>query len=51
MIKLLIITLRYKTQRMCDRAVEDCLAALTFITDWFVTSKIFENFDNALNAK
>ena len=36
---------------MCDRAVEDCLAALTFITDWFVTSKIFENFDNALHAK
>ena len=25
---------------MCDQAVGDCLAALKFVLDWFVTSKI-----------
>ena len=29
---------RYKTQRMCDKAVDHCLEALKFIPDWFVTS-------------
>ena len=29
---------RYKTQRMCDKAGDRCLAALKFIPDWFVTS-------------
>ena len=32
---------KYKTQKMCDEAVDDCLAALKFIPDWFVTSKNF----------
>ena len=32
----------YKTQRMCDEAVNDCLATLKFIPDWFVTSKMLE---------
>ena len=27
---------RHKTQRMCDKAVDGCLAALKFIFDWFV---------------
>lgn len=35
---------------MRDEGVEDCLAALTFISDWFVTSKILEKFVNAFNA-
>ena len=35
---------------MCDEAVEDCLAALKFIFDWVVTSKMFKNFDNALHS-
>ena len=35
---------------MCDEAVNDCLAALKFIRDWFVTSKMLENFDNTLHA-
>ena len=29
---------KYKTQRMLDEAVDDCLAALKLIPDWFVTS-------------
>ena len=31
---------QYKTQQMCDKAVDDCLAALKFVPDWFVTSKM-----------
>ena len=27
---------------MCDEAVDDCLAALNFVTEWFVTSKMLE---------
>ena len=30
---------RYKTKEMCDKAVDDCLTALKFVHDWFVTSK------------
>ena len=41
---------KYKIQRMCDGAVDDCLAVLKFIPDWYVTSKILKNFDNALHA-
>lgn len=39
---------RYKTQNMCDEAVEDCLAALKCIPDGFVTSKMFEKFHDVL---
>ena len=39
-----------KTQRICDEAVADCLAALKFIPDWFVTNKILEKLDNSLHA-
>ena len=35
---------------MCDEAVDNCLAPLKFISDWFVTSKIIEEIDNALHA-
>ena len=38
----------YKTERMCDEAIADCLAALKFIHGWFFTSKILEKTDNAL---
>ena len=31
---------QYKTQQICDKAVDDCLAALKFVPDWFVTSKM-----------
>ena len=41
---------KYKTQKMCDEPVDDCLAALKIIPDWFVTSTIFHKLDNALHA-
>ena len=33
---------------MCDEAVDDCLAALTFIPGWFVTGKMINIFFTAL---
>ena len=33
---------------MCDKAVDDCLAALKFVPDWFVTSKMIEKLFTAL---
>ena len=41
---------KYKTQRMCDEAVDDSLEALKLIPDWFVTSKIIEKLYTALYA-
>ena len=41
---------KYKTQRMCDEAADDCLAALKFIRDWFVSRKMLKKFDNALHS-
>ena len=35
---------KYKTQKMCDKAVDDSLAALKLIPDWFVTSKMIKDF-------
>ena len=40
----------YKTWRMCDEAADDCLAALKFIPDWFVTSKMLGKLYNALHV-
>ena len=31
---------KYKTQRMCDKDVDDSPAALKLIPDWFNTSKM-----------
>ena len=31
---------KYITQNMFDEAVDDCLAALKFVPDWFVGSKM-----------
>ena len=42
---------KYKTQRMYDEFADDSLAALRFIPDWFVTSKMFERLDTTLHAK
>ena len=39
---------RYKTQEMCNKAVNDFLPALKFIPDWFVTSKLSKSLDDAL---
>ena len=33
---------------MCDKAVEDFLAALKLIPDWFVTSKMIKKLSTAL---
>ena len=41
---------KYKTQRMYDKAVDDCLAALKFILDLFLTSKTLGKLDDALHA-
>ena len=38
---------RYKTQKMWDEIVDDCLAALKFIPDWFVTTKMVEILHDA----
>ena len=40
---LLYCTGSYKTQKICDEAV-DSLEALKFIPDWFVTSKMLQKF-------
>ena len=36
---------KYITQKMCDEAVDDTLAALKITPDWFVTSKMVKNFE------
>ena len=41
---------KYKTQRMCDKAVDDSLAALKLISYWFVTSKMIKKIFTALYA-
>ena len=41
---------RYKTQRMCGEDVDECLAALKSIPDWFVASKMLGKLDNVLHA-
>ena len=41
---------KYETQRMCDEAVDDCVPALKFVPDWFVTSKRIKNLFTALYA-
>ena len=33
---------------MCDKAVDDCLAALKFVSDWFVTSKMIKKLFTVL---
>ena len=35
---------------MCYKAVDDCLAALKFVPDWFVTSKLIKILFTALYA-
>ena len=39
---------QYKTQKMCDKAVDYPLAALKLIPNWFVTSKMTEDVFTAL---
>ena len=37
-----------KTQRMCDEAVNDSIAALKLISDWFVTNEMIKEVFTAL---
>ena len=39
---------QYKTRQMRDKAVDDCLAELKFVPDWFVTSEIIKKIFTAL---
>ena len=39
-----IFSNRYKTQRKCDKAVDDCLAVIKLISDEFGTSKMLKAF-------
>ena len=41
---------QYKTQQMCDKAVDDCLAALKFVPSWFVASIMIKALFTALYA-
>ena len=35
---------------MCDKAVDNCLAALKLVPDWFVTSKMIKTLFTDLYA-
>ena len=39
---------KYITQRICDEAVDESLAALKLIPDWFVKSRLIKELYNAL---
>ena len=41
---------RYETQEMSNKVVENFLAALKFIPDWYVTSKMIKKLLTALYA-
>ena len=41
---------KYKTQELCDKAVDDFLPALKFVPDWFATSKMIKKLSTALYA-
>ena len=44
-------TEKYKTQRMFDEAVNNCLAALKRVPDWFVPSELIKKPFTALYAE
>ena len=46
----LIVYCINKIQRLYDQAIDDCLAALKFIPNWFVKNKMLEKFYIALLA-
>ena len=39
---------QYKTQKMCNKAVHDCLATLKLAPDWFVTRKMIKKIFTVL---
>ena len=44
------IVLTNTIQKVCDEAIDDSLAALELIADWFVTSKMIKKLYTALYA-
>ena len=41
---------KYKSQRMCDEAVDDSPVALKLIPEWFFTSKMNKKVYNAFHV-
>ena len=41
---------QYKTQKMCDKVIDDFLPALKFAPDWFVLSKMIKKLSTDLYA-
>ena len=41
---------KYKTQEICDKAINAFLLALKFVPDWFLTSKMIKRLNDALFA-
>ena len=41
---------KFKLTKSVTKAVDDCLASLKFIPNWFVTRKMLEQFHDALFA-
>ena len=41
---------KYKTRRMCDEAVNDSLATLKLVPDWFVINKMIKKLYTAFYA-
>ena len=39
---------KYKTQKMCDKAVDAYLLALEFFSDWFFKSKMIAKLDSSV---
>ena len=39
---------KYKTQKMCNKAVDDCLSVLKFFSELFVTDKMIKKLHEAL---
>ena len=39
---------RYKTQKMCHKAVDVCLLTLILAPDWSLTNKMLKKLDNAV---
>ena len=39
---------RYKSQEMCNKAVDAFLVTLKFVPDWFLASKMIEKLDDGL---
>ena len=39
----------YKTQEVCEKAVDACRPLLKFVPGWFITKKMLKNLDNVVS--